>query len=296
MGQDISKCHPRLQEKAAELKKTCSDRGYKIEIGESFRSAAEQDALYAQGRTKPGSIITNAPGSSYSSQHQWGIAFDFYKNVSGHAYDDDAFFQRVGDIGKSLGLGWGGDWSGFVDRTHLYLPDWGSTTARLKEQYGNFENFRSSWEKSGAGTPSDGGTPSVSGSIVVHAGQIHANNFCGAGISADGIRGSRTKKAGIKVLQQALNLDYQAGLSVDGIWGPKSRQALGSHYVRRGERQYLVTAAEILLMLKDYTVNGVESPGIFGSGLGQAVKSYQKAQGLSVDGMAGSATFLSLIG
>lgn len=78
--------------------------------------------------------------------------------------------------------------------------------------------------------------------------------------------------------------------------GPKSRQALGSHYVRRGERQYLVTAAEILLMLKDYTVNGVESPGIFGSGLEQAVKSYQKAQGLSVDGMAGSATFLSLIG
>ena len=183
-----------------------------------------------------------------------------------------------------------------MDRTHLYLPDWGSTTARLKEQYGSFENFRSSWEKSGAGTPSDGGTPSVSGSIVVHAGQIHANNFCGAGISADGIRGSRTKKAGIKVLQQALNLDYQAGLSVDGIWGPKSRQALGSHYVRRGERQYLVTAAEILLMLKDYTVNGVESPGIFGSGLEQAVKSYQKAQGLSVDGMAGSATFLSLIG
>lgn len=97
------------------------------------------------------------------------------------------------------------------------------------------------------------------------------------------------------MLQQALNLDYQAGLSVDGIWGSKSRQALGSHYVRRGERQYLVTAAEILLMLKDYTVNGVESTGIFGSGLEQAVKSYQKAQGLAVDGVAGSATFLSLI-
>ena len=296
MGREINKLHPRLQKIISQLQEECRKENLFLGIGDCFRTVAEQDALYAQGRTKPGSIITNAPGSSYSSQHQWGIAFDFYKNVSGHAYDDDAFFQRVGDIGKSLGLGWGGDWSGFVDRTHLYLPDWGSTTARLKEQYGNFENFHSSWEKSGAGTPSEGGTPSVSGSIVVHAGQIHANNFCGAGISADGIRGSRTKKAGIKVLQQALNLDYQAGLSVDGIWGPKSRQALGSHYVRRGEKQYLVTAAEILLMLKNYAVNGVESPGIFGGGLEQAVKSYQKAQGLAVDGVAGSATFLSLIG
>ena len=113
--------------------------------------------------------------------------------------------------------------------------------------------------------------------------------FCGAGIVPDGIRGSRTKKAGIKVLQYAMNLEYRAGLAVDGIWGTKSRQALGNHYVRRGEKQYLVTAAEILLMLKNYAVNGVESPGIFGGGLEQAVKSYQRAGGLSVDGIAGPA-------
>ena len=92
MGQDISKCHPRLQKKAAELKKTCADRGYKIEIGESFRSAAEQDALYAQGRTKPGQIVTNARGSSYSSMHQWGIAFDFYRNDGKGAYNESGNF------------------------------------------------------------------------------------------------------------------------------------------------------------------------------------------------------------
>lgn len=32
--------------------------------------------MYAQGRTKKGNIVTNAKGSDYSSQHQWGIAFD----------------------------------------------------------------------------------------------------------------------------------------------------------------------------------------------------------------------------
>lgn len=293
MGRDISKLHPRLQKTIAQLQEVCRNENLALGIGECFRSVAEQDELYAQGRTKPGAIVTNAPGSSYSSQHQWGIAFDFFKNVSGHAYDDDEFFARVGSLGKSMGLGWGGDWSSIVDRPHLYLPDWGSTPAKLKEEYGTFEKFRETW--SGSGAAAGSGTASGSGSVTVRDGQIHANNFCGAGIVPDGIRGSRTKKAGIKVLQYAMNLDYRAGLAVDGIWGTKSRQALGNHYVRRGEKQYLVTAAEILLMLKNYAVNGVESPGIFGSGLEQAVKSYQRAGGLSVDGIAGPATFLSLI-
>lgn len=289
MGRNVSELHPRLQNIIGQLKKECEKEGLVLGIGECFRTVAEQDALYAQGRTEPGSVVTNAPGSSYSSQHQWGIAFDFFKNVSGHAYDDDAFFARVGAIGKSLGLGWGGDWTGIVDRPHLYLPDWGSTPEPLKKQYGTFEAFRATWEGNAS-------TPPASFSAVVRDGQIHANNFCGAGIETDGIRGSRTKKAGIMVLQKALNLDYQAGIAVDGIWGSRSQKALGTHFVRRGEKQYLVTAAEILLMLKGYTVNGVESPGVFGAGLEQAVRAYQTANGLTVDGQAGPKTFLSLIG
>ena len=78
MGRDISQLHPRLQQKIAELKQLCANEGLPLGIGECFRSVAEQNALYAQGRTEPGEIITNAPGSSYSSQHQWGIA-DVYK-------------------------------------------------------------------------------------------------------------------------------------------------------------------------------------------------------------------------
>ena len=74
MGRDISRLHPRLQGKVAQLQKACEKAGLALGIGECFRSAAEQDALYAQGRTSPGAIVTNAPGSSYSSQHQWGIA------------------------------------------------------------------------------------------------------------------------------------------------------------------------------------------------------------------------------
>ena len=131
-------------------------------------------------------------------------------------------------------------------------------------------------------------------SEIIKAGQIHANNFCGANIAADGIRGSATKKAGVKVWQNAMNLDYGSGLSVDGIVGSRTLAAMDGHTVRRGERQYMVTALEILLMLKGYDAGGVESPGIFGGGLEAAVRRYQKAACLSVDGIAGRNTFISL--
>lgn len=146
------------------------------------------------------------------------------------------------------------------------------------------------------GTTSSVAKPiAAAGKDVVKAGQMHANNFVGAGLAVDGERGPLTKKAGVMVLQHAMNLDYNAGLAEDGIWGPKSEAALGSHYVCKGEAQYMVTALEILLMLKGYNPNGVEYPGSFGSGCEAALEWYQKDYGLAVDGNAGKNTFKSLI-
>lgn len=149
---DIKQCHPRLQVLTAQLIEQCAKAGVPIQIGESFRSAAEQDALYAQGRTKPGSIVTNAKGSSYSSQHQWGIAADFYRADGKGAYNEAGdYFKRVGAIAKQLGLGWGGDWKSIVDKPHIYLPEWGSGTGTLKKKYGTFEAFKKTWKmESGA--------------------------------------------------------------------------------------------------------------------------------------------------
>lgn len=130
---------------------------------------------------------------------------------------------------------------------------------------------------------------------VVAAGQQHSINFTGSKITVDGIRGTNSKKNGIKCLQHAMNLDYGCKLKEDGEFGAKSEKALGSHYVKKGETQYMVTALEILLMLKGYNPNGVECPGIFGGGLEATVKQYQKDAGLKVDGVAGKNTFKSLI-
>ena len=129
---DITLCHPRLQKLAAEMIQKCADQGLKIKIGETFRTVAEQDAFYAQGRTKPGNKVTNARGSSYSSFHQWGTAFDIYRaDGRGAYYDADGFFSHVGAIGVSLGLEWGGNWKSIPDKPHFQLPDWGSSTSRI---------------------------------------------------------------------------------------------------------------------------------------------------------------------
>ena len=142
---DPSQLHPELRAKLARLRLMCEAQGLALGVSECLRTVEEQDELYAQGRTKPGPIVTYARGSDYGSQHQWGIAFDVYQNIPGHAYDDPAFFVNVATLAKGIGLAWGGDWTGFVDRPHLYLPYWGDTPAPLKREYGEPGAFMATW-------------------------------------------------------------------------------------------------------------------------------------------------------
>ena len=153
---DISQLHPKAQLLADALVKNCAAAGITIKITECARTVAEQDALYAKGRTVPGGKVTNARGSSYSSMHQWRVAFDFCLNMDvdkdGKISDDifnnvTGLFNKVGQIGKALGLEWGGDWKSIKDLPHFQLPDWGSTTAKLKATYGTPEKFAATWAK-----------------------------------------------------------------------------------------------------------------------------------------------------
>ena len=302
MARDINALHPVLQDKISQLKELCKKNGLNIGIGECLRTVSEQDALYAKGRTTSGNIVTNAKGSSYSSQHQWGVAFDFFKNVKGHEFDDISFFNDVAALAKSIGLAWGGDWTSIKDRPHLYLPDWGSTTKKLKEKYQVPDKFKATW--GGSNTNSSTTTPTAPNTDstilgvnkqMVQGGQIHSNNFTGANITVDGIRGRNTIKAGIMVWQTGMNKDYNSGLKVDGIAGRMTRDAMKGKSIRKGQKGYLVTSLEILLMLKNYNPAGVECPGIFGSNLDTAVRRYQNFHGLTEDGIAGIRTFKSLI-
>lgn len=167
---DITQLHPELQIKINELLSLCKKKGITIGIGECVRTVAEQDALYAKGRTAPGSKVTNARGSSYSSMHQWGVAFDFYLKMDvdkDGSISDDAFnnttriFNTVGKLGRSIGLEWGGDWTSIKDLPHFQLKDWGSTTSKLKSIYGTPEKFKNTWKNTSSKTTSEKTTTST---------------------------------------------------------------------------------------------------------------------------------------
>lgn len=129
----------------------------------------------------------------------------------------------------------------------------------------------------------------------VKAGQQHANNFTGAGLKIDGDFGPLSKQAAVMCLQVGLNMDYKAGLEVDGEAGPLTRAALKGKTVRRGDKGFLVTALEILLLLRGYNPNGVECPGTFGSGCAAAVEMFQRDKKLVADKIAGYNTFMALV-
>jgi hypothetical protein len=92
--------------------------GHEMRIVEGFRSIERQNELYAQGRTKPGNIVTNAKGGE--SLHNYGVAVDFVFRKEG--YDaSNALWQTFGAVGKKHGFEWGGDWKRFIDRPHLEM-------------------------------------------------------------------------------------------------------------------------------------------------------------------------------
>ena len=222
MGRDISVCHPRLQVLAIRLVDACERQGLKVKVTDCFRTREEQDALYAQGRTEPGNIVTNARGSSYSSHHMWGTAFDICRNDGRGAYEDgDGFFSRVGAIGKGLGLEWGGDWTSPVDKPHFQLPDWGSTTAMLRTIYRTPDVFRRSAEWSaGNAAPDDAGKEDHDMPLIRKGSRGKAVQIWQViiGVNADGIFGSNTEAA-TWLFQQSY------GLAVDGIVGKNTWKA-----------------------------------------------------------------------
>ena len=154
---DVTKLDPILQCKIKLLISECKKAGIIIQTREALRTVAEQDALYAKGRTAPGYIVTNAKGSSYSSMHMWGEAVDIVifmdtdkdKDIDINDLYCVKLMKKVGPIGQKIGLEWGGAWKSIVDYPHYQLPDWGSTPTKLKKMYGTPDKFFATWWKVG---------------------------------------------------------------------------------------------------------------------------------------------------
>ena len=129
-SRDISRLRSDVAANCRAFIQRCADEGLPVLVVETVRDLEYQASLYAQGRTKPGKIVTNQRTPSF----HWdkvGLAFDICKNVKGHEYDDANFFRRCGAIGKEMGFSWGGDWTSLPDKPHFQWDDGGRYTAAI---------------------------------------------------------------------------------------------------------------------------------------------------------------------
>lgn len=127
----IARLHPRIRGQARQLLINAERKGIKLRVVSGLRTYEEQAALYAQGRTAPGPVVTNArPGYSW---HNFGLAFDVVPVDNGIENWASTQWPEIGALGKALGLEWGGDWSSFVDKPHFQNP-LGLTTAQARQR------------------------------------------------------------------------------------------------------------------------------------------------------------------
>ena len=106
-------------------------KGIDLLVTSTYRDSDSQNALYAQGRTTPGNIVTRAKAGQ--SWHNWRCAFDVVPLVNGKAiWDDQAMWKQVGEIGKACGLEWAGDWKTFKEYPHFQYTG-GLTLAQLNQ-------------------------------------------------------------------------------------------------------------------------------------------------------------------
>lgn len=222
--------HPTLKAKGEELIRLADRAGIKIGITQGLRTIAQQNKLYQQGRNpkydKNGRripVVTNAPGGY--SMHNFGLAFDIvvYKADGSYDWNTDSKYRKVGALGKSIGLEWGGDWK-FLDLPHFQLS-FGLSMAQLragKKPPGGFVvgNGTAAAAVVDPNKPylelNDGGV--LKTRIIALQKML---NQAGATptIAEDGAFGKGTEAA-VKQFQT------RAGLSSDGIAGPATMTAL----------------------------------------------------------------------
>jgi peptidoglycan L-alanyl-D-glutamate endopeptidase CwlK len=116
-SRNLHDLHPFVRLKAEKFIEECRNQGITALITSTYRDNESQNALYAQGRTTQGKIVTNAKAGQ--SWHNWRVAFDFVPIVNGKAqWNDTALFTKCGEIAESCGLEWAGRWKSFKELAH----------------------------------------------------------------------------------------------------------------------------------------------------------------------------------
>ncbi len=130
-SRDIGELLPPVQVRVQRFIDLCHDHGIDLLITSTYRDNESQDALYAQGRTKPGKIVTKAKGGQSFHNHRCAVDVVPLLNGKPNWNTKDPVWQTVGRLGKEAGLEWAGDWTRFKEMAHFQYTG-GLTLAQLQ--------------------------------------------------------------------------------------------------------------------------------------------------------------------
>jgi peptidoglycan LD-endopeptidase CwlK len=129
-SRNINMLHPVVAAICRAFVDECAKQNIDVLVTSTYRDNESQATLFAQGRTTPGKIVTNARAGQ--SWHNWRAAFDFVPIISGKAqWNDTATFERCGKIAEAIGLEWAGRWTRFRELAHCQYTG-GLTLADLQ--------------------------------------------------------------------------------------------------------------------------------------------------------------------
>jgi peptidoglycan L-alanyl-D-glutamate endopeptidase CwlK len=129
---NIDTLEPLTAKLATEHLRRLAAEGMNFKVTSGTRTMAEQAALYAQGRTAAGAVVTKArPGYSW---HNFGVAYDLTLFSGKNPIWESPKYLRAGEVGKDLGLEWGGEWRTFKDTPHFQRP-MGVTLAQARAKW-----------------------------------------------------------------------------------------------------------------------------------------------------------------
>ena len=136
----LAKVNPELANRVRAAADALAANNTFLLVVSGLRTAQEQDALYAQGRTAPGHIVTNARAGQ--SMHNYGLAVDIVPFLQGEAgtlnwSPNTPQFRAMVAALESNDLVWGGSWKSFPDDDHFQMPGIpASPTPKMQADYG----------------------------------------------------------------------------------------------------------------------------------------------------------------
>ncbi|MCQ9635827.1 M15 family metallopeptidase [Chryseobacterium sp. WG23] len=148
----IRNLHPLVRKEVTEIVKECDEAltgRARVRITQGLRSFKDQDALYAQGRTKAGKKVTNAKAGQ--SIHNYGLAVDICLIIDGKVaswdtakdWDNDgvADWYECVKIFARHGWSWGGNWKTFKDLPHFERSSIWKGGRKIKASWRNLQNL-----------------------------------------------------------------------------------------------------------------------------------------------------------